>query len=189
MHFGISTQITNTNDSNYTAVSVIEVLPFYYDIMLHTLQLTWDSGTPVFPSEAELWNSLEMRQRSENCVGFPRCNGYIQLPLISIPPWATLHVTVTAKKRLLHREDYPTDASRGFEIPPALIQIHSIGNASYSNEKPHLISTQSCLVTFPFPDFTMPFNVITLAGTVMTFLLGSMLNMIVKAANGPKKSK
>lgn len=44
------------------------------------------------------------------------------------------------------------------------------------------------LITISIPDSSMPFNIITLVSTVMAFLLGSMINALVRT-NGSKETK
>lgn len=42
------------------------------------------------------------------------------------------------------------------------------------------MTTEGLLVDVPLPDFSMPFNVITLCSTLVAFFFGSMLNVVVR---------
>jgi hypothetical protein len=78
---------------------------------------------------------------------------------IELPPGHHVTTHYKAVKRLLHRESYPNDASRGLEIPPTFIDVHWQHNGSVHTM---FTSTDPGLIAMPIPDFSMPFNVITL---------------------------
>ena len=64
------------------------------------------------------------------------------------------------------REKFTKDASRGCIVPPAVVMVD--GDVRY---------TAAGIVTLPIPDFTMPFNVITLVRKV--YMLHYMLAYFV----------
>ncbi len=113
-----------------------------------------------------------------------------------------------ARKRHLHREEYPSHASRGMEVPPVLV-VWSSQSSSYTGSplivdglplpmgtmggcSNSILSTSIgafALVSLPIPDATMPFNTVTLVFTIAAFLLGSLVNLLGKAPVLATKNK
>lgn len=50
----------------------------------------------------------------------------------------------------------------------------------YGRGEPQRIYTETVLVSLPTPDFSMPYNVITLTCTLMALFFGSMFNMLTR---------
>ncbi|CAN0915377.1 GPI transamidase component PIG-T [Linum grandiflorum] len=98
----------------------------------------------------------------------------------------------------LHIDEYPPDANQGYDIPSAVISytgFHSgmylAGNNSIQKspmlssfqEKKHVKSyTEVLLVPLTTPDFSMPYNVITITCTVFALYFGSLLNVLRRRA-------
>ena len=87
----------------------------------------------------------------------------------------------------LSRERHAADASRGRDYPPAYVSLHmhhcscawgpcSVGSRGQTGDV--LLMVSSNLVRVPIPDFSMPFNVLTLGATATAFLLGSLINAL-----------
>jgi hypothetical protein len=101
---------------------------------------------------------------------------------VDIPAGGQLQISFTAHKKLLHFESYPADASRGFDIPPTIVQL----NLSCPTTAPAVTRTlfgEVALTVLPIPDASMPFNVTTLVSTVIAFSIGSMINALVRRAD------
>ena len=50
-----------------------------------------------------------------------------------------------------------------------------------NNGSRYRIYTSSLLVNLPTPDFSMPYNVITLTGTVLALFFGGVYNMMMRS--------
>ena len=89
---------------------------------------------------------------------------------------ANTHIQVHYEflKTFLSFEEFPSDPSRGFDVPPALVTISHPSTPSYT------LYSDPLLVTLPLPDFSMPFNVITLTCTAMAFFFSSILNFQIR---------
>jgi len=80
---------------------------------------------------------------------------------------------------------FPPDPNRGFDIPAGLVQFRLRGEkAKHSlvgNGPGRIVKlyTDPLLVSMPLPDFSMPYNVITLSSTIMAFLFGSVVSALV----------
>ena len=83
----------------------------------------------------------------------------------------------TKPTRFLHFEDFPPNPSRGLDVPPAVIGLRPLSAQAPPTAR---LTTEGLLVDAPLPDFSMPFNVITLCSTLLAFFFGSMLNVVVR---------
>jgi hypothetical protein len=99
---------------------------------------------------------------------------------IEIPEDSKLDLRYQTHKRIRSRESFLHDASRGARLPLALLVLANDKGVSASTT--YLLGSQ--LVSSPTPDFSMPFNVITLVSTVAAFLLGSIINVMVRKRRG-----
>ncbi len=92
----------------------------------------------------------------------------------------------------LHFEDFPPNPSRGLEVPPAVIGLRPAASPRQQQGTARL-ATEGLLVDVALPDFSMPFNVITLCSTLVAFFFGSMLNVVVRkgrrTGEGERKGK
>ena len=83
--------------------------------------------------------------------------------------------------------------SSGFDIGSAVVSTHlSSSEVSFvglewiptlyakSATRPVRIYTEGLLVSLPTPDFSMPYNVMTLTGTIFALFFGSMFNVLVR---------
>ena len=74
-------------------------------------------------------------------------------------------------KTFLRYTEYPSDANRGFDVPPAVIFYQDKGILKR-------IYTTSTLIFLPTPDFSMPYNVIILTSTIIAMFYGSIFNLL-----------
>ncbi|KAG5191776.1 Gpi16 subunit, GPI transamidase component-domain-containing protein [Tribonema minus] len=86
-----------------------------------------------------------------------------------IPAGEELAVSFKFLKRFLAVDAFPPDPARGFDVPPPLV---TCGGRHYSGA--------AALVDLPYPDFSMPFNVVTLTCTLVAFFAGTALNVLVR---------
>jgi Gpi16 subunit, GPI transamidase component len=75
-------------------------------------------------------------------------------------------VYIKLNKKLMGFEDYPSDPQRGWDIPPMPM--------IYQNE---IELSNGLLIMIPEPDFSMPFNVICITGTVLAFFFTSIQSL------------
>jgi phosphatidylinositol glycan class T len=97
-----------------------------------------------------------------------------------------------SQQGFLHIDEYPPDANQGFDIPSALISFpdhhasldfqEELSNSpllSSLKEKSLVRSyTEVLLVPLTTPDFSMPYNVITITCTIFALYFGSLLNVL-----------
>ena len=105
-----------------------------------------------------------------------------------MPPKSSLTVYVEFEKVFLALEEHPPDANRGADVIPGV--AYFLNASDYRDpfgvididDEEHVLKVQSesLLVPLPVPDFSMPYNVITLSSTVLAFYFGAMLNTLVR---------
>jgi len=110
----------------------------------------------------------------------------------AVPRGGRLLLTLDVKVGIVEWERWPPDVSRGFEWPPASAELlestASDVAASSSRTTPvggggrvsFTAYSAGTVVDVPVPDFSMPFNVITINSTLAAFLIGTVLNQLVR---------
>ncbi|KAI3987620.1 hypothetical protein MKX01_007086 [Papaver californicum] len=154
-------------------VDIFQVVSWYVKVYFHILQVYVD-GKPVL-----LKDVLEKMHvsPSEDKVS----PGVMEISEIFLAGF-------------LHIDEYPPDANQGFDIPSTVIsfpdfepRMHFLDENS-SNKSPMLLKlqeknpvisyTEVLLVPLATPDFSMPYNVITITCTVFALYFGSLLNAL-----------
>ncbi|CAN1318393.1 GPI transamidase component PIG-T [Linum perenne] len=98
-------------------------------------------------------------------------------------------LTLDFDKGFLHIDEYPPDANQGFDIPSAVISYTDFHSgmhfpdddsirkspmlSSFQEKNPVKSYTEVLLVPLTTPDFSMPYNVITITCTVFALYFGS----------------
>lgn len=83
----------------------------------------------------------------------------------SIEPQTTKEISILLEKNIQQFEMYPNDPQRGWDIPSMPIYVVDSNSTYFS---------QSLIVMIPEPDFSMPFNVMCITGSVIGFFLTSL---------------
>ncbi|XP_019465258.1 PREDICTED: GPI transamidase component PIG-T isoform X1 [Lupinus angustifolius] len=166
-------------------VNILQMVPWYIKVYYHTLQLFVDEKPQAVTDFVE-----RMRvSPSEDKVS----PGLMEL-ILKFPCEAKSAVlNIDFDKGFLHIDEYPPDANQGFDIPSAIISFpefhaglqfsdNSLRKSpmlSKFQEKNHVLSyTEVLLVPLTTPDFSMPYNVITITCTVFALYFGSLLNVL-----------
>ncbi|BBH10031.1 GPI transamidase component Gpi16 subunit family protein [Prunus dulcis] len=113
-------------------------------------------------------------------------------------------ITLEFDKGFLHIDEYPPDANQGFDIPAAIISFpnfhtsmqfftdKSVDRSSilskFQENNAVLAYTEVLLVPLTTPDFSMPYNVITITCTVCALYFGSLLNVLRKRVGEEERS-
>lgn len=81
-------------------------------------------------------------------------------------------------KAFLRYTEHPPDAQRGWDLPPAVFV--PIGLEEEGGDGVGRIYTPILLVDLATPDFSMPYNVIIMSSTLITFIFGSVFNLLTR---------
>ena len=80
---------------------------------------------------------------------------------------------MAVEKASIAYTEHPPDASRGWDLPAAVIQLIDRG------VRPRLY-TPVLLGDLPTPDFSMPYNVIIMTCTLVALFFGSIFNILTR---------
>ncbi|CZT24511.1 related to GPI transamidase component Gpi16 [Ramularia collo-cygni] len=156
---GMHTLITNPHPHPLRII-YLESLPWFLRPYMHTLRV---SGATI---ETMFYTPAIDRKKGT----------HLEL-LLSLPAHTTISLTYDFEKAVLRYTEYPPDANRGFDVPPAIIRV--LKDDTHGMEGGYMRTT-SLLLPLPTPDFSMPYNVIILTSTVIALGFGSIFNLLVR---------
>jgi hypothetical protein len=106
---------------------------------------------------------------------------------------------------LLHGEEFPPDSHRGYDLPGERVAITEVQCRSQISDQPWalradtpgrlchgptqtsrstVVLSEPVTVEVAAPDFSMPYNVMTLISTSAAYILGSILNVTARKSRG-----
>lgn len=185
-------QITNSHWANLNIV-IMENIPWFVPIYLHTLTLK--IGDRELKPSAIKYIPGEQRKRP-----------YHLEVAVTIPARSTLEMSIDFDYIFLKWQEYPPDAHHGHYIGSAVISTllpmalnytsipieASLFEESFNATRQAYflrIHTEALLINLPTPDFSMPYNVICLACTVVALAFGPLHNMTTKRLLLQKKDE
>ena len=189
---GIVVRFVNRSPRTIT-VLYYDSLPWFVKAYMHTLKFSVDSHPRPDILKQFVFQPAIDRQR----------------PLVleleaELPPKAVTEMRFDFDKVLLRYTEYPPDANRGFDIGSATVLVKSgldkdlhrtmwtmsvqqrakltaFNLVDDSTEEALRIESRNVLLSLPAPDFSMPYNVITLSSTVIALFFGSVFNLLVRS--------
>lgn len=187
----IVNQITNSHWGSLNLV-IMENIPWFVPIYLHTLKLK--VGNREIKPTAFKYVPGQQRKR-----------GYHLEVAAVIPARSTLEMSIDFDYIFLKWQEYPPDAHHGHYIGSAVISTQlpmalnyssipidaSLFEESFNATRQSYflrIHTEALLINLPTPDFSMPYNVICLACTVVALAFGPLHNMTTKRLLLQKKN-
>ncbi|KAF4317582.1 hypothetical protein BBO99_00006375 [Phytophthora kernoviae] len=179
---GFAVQLKNNHQSCGMRVTYHDVIPWYLRVYFHTFRANAAGSEHEAQSLIRAFNFVPAELR-----GRPN-----QLRLEAfLPANTTLVFSLQLEKAFLRLSEHPPDANRGFDIAPGVATFEVLSDAQGSSvcgkeaEAPSFTTTlftEPLLVPLPTPDFSMPYNVITMTSTVVAFFVGTMLNALLRKA-------
>ncbi|TFK22012.1 Gpi16 subunit GPI transamidase component [Coprinopsis marcescibilis] len=171
----LTVSLTNHKDTS-TDVLYLETMPWIVQFYLHTLVATVEGRVKV-----------DAVSNISYIPAIPHSRPTTFQAVLSIPPNSTLQLTMDVSKAFLRYTEHPPDAQRGWDLPPAIIMP-----LDDKLNSPRLY-TPNILVDLATPDFSMPYNVIIFTCTVISFIFGSIFNLMTRkfviVQMDPKESK
>ncbi|KAL1399820.1 hypothetical protein pipiens_007928 [Culex pipiens pipiens] len=180
----IVTRITNTHWTDLNLI-IFENIPWFVPIYLHTLKIT-QGPIQLTPRTVKY---IPGRQRERP--------SHLEIAL-TIPKRSTLELSIDFDYIFLKWQEYPPDASHGHYLQPSIISVllptarnytslpreAALFRDSFNATQPDgyflQLRTEALLLTLPIPDFSMPYNVICLACTVVALAFGPIHNISTK---------
>ncbi|XP_055546383.1 GPI transamidase component PIG-T [Wyeomyia smithii] len=187
----IVTRITNTHWTELNLL-IFENIPWFVPVYLHTLKIKRDNKL-IIPNIVKY---VPGRQRERPT----------QLELaVTIPARCTVELSIDFDYIFLKWQEYPPDASHGHYMQSSIISVllpvgrnytalpreaalfRDAFNATQPNGYFLQMRTEALLLTLPIPDFSMPYNVICLACTVVALAFGPIHNISTKKIVAKRK--
>ncbi|MBA0847901.1 hypothetical protein Goshw_025393 [Gossypium schwendimanii] len=178
---------SNSNDERCELrVDVFQVVPWYVKVYFHSLQVFVDQQPKAVSDIIEKIHVSPSKDKVSP--------GVMELVLTLPCSVSSAVLTIEFDKGFLHIDEYPPDANQGFDIPSAIVSFpdfHArmvfLENDSlnkspllskFQEKSPVMSYTEVLLVPLTTPDFSMPYNVITITCTVFALYFGSLLNAL-----------
>lgn len=180
LHGRISTELT-CNTPHVVQLKHVEFLPHFLQPRMKTLQVIVGSHTL---SKFELRNALLFT--SGDGKGSP---GHFTFFLnCSSVSGERILITYEFDKMFLFYAQYPPNPNRGFDVPSSItlfnrtITTDEVLPAIWKRTHigPVRVASEALLVYLAHPDFSMPYNVITLSSTGFAIFLGMIVNISVR---------
>lgn len=179
---GITCQIYNNLPVNMTVI-YMETIPWFIKIFFNSLQIQ-NNKTVVKPYKIHYM------------PGKDRSRSYHLEVVFRLRANSVTKINVLFERTFLKWTEYPPDANHGFYINSAVITTVLPKADNYISVQPNVslfqsfedksseffirIHTETLLVSLPTPDFSMPYNVICLACTVVAIAFGSLHNLTTR---------
>lgn len=164
--------------------NIFQIFPWYVKVYYHTLQ--------IFVDQQQNTSSEVLKKINVSPSTDKMSSGMMEMMLELPCEVKSAAISIEYDKGFLHIDEYPPDANQGFDIPSALISFpdhHASLDFEEELSKLSLLSkfkdeslvrsyTEVLLVPLTTPDFSMPYNVITITCTVFALYFGSLLNAL-----------
>eukprot|EP00743_Colponemidia_sp_Colp-15_P004473 GILK01004823.1.p1 GENE.GILK01004823.1~~GILK01004823.1.p1 ORF type:complete len:478 (+),score=26.16 GILK01004823.1:38-1471(+) len=153
-------------------VTYLDALPYFLRLYFHTMKININ-GKPIhiLKELEDLTFQPSDGQSTQTFLGFS----------FVLPALSSFALSVDIEKSFLHIDAFPPDPSRGFDVGPASILYQTVETGSgCAASEPRRMVSDALLVMLPQPDFSMPFNVITLSSTIVAFFFGSLFNLFTR---------
>ncbi|KAF8340802.1 GPI transamidase component PIG-T [Amanita rubescens] len=180
----LSLTVSNRLPNTDLKVIYLETMPWYLQFYLHTMHSEVLRDTSFEASGAEEFFSL-----INYIPSIPHSRPTTLQALLRIPANSTLNLKMDVTKSFLRYTEYPPDAQRGWDLPPAVFTVldyegenDSPGQERDPSQIPGRwkIYTRPLLVDLATPDFSMPYNVIIFTCSLIAFLFGTVFNLLTR---------
>jgi phosphatidylinositol glycan class T len=183
---------------NYLSVPVSiqyrQVTPFMLRLMFHTMKMT--------STQIDTHEPLNLKPQYFGAKpGQDRISSTSTEIHLVLPPRSKALITIEYDLVFLHWTEHPPDAHRGFDISAGvmLVTLNEAGKQSMQqiatqgilaptthadNSDPNfhhfLVYTEGIVLSLPTPDFSMPYNVITLTSTVLAIVFAFTVKTLTR---------
>ncbi|TYI55653.1 hypothetical protein E1A91_D11G155600v1 [Gossypium mustelinum] len=167
-------------------VDVFQVVPWYVKVYFHSLRVFVDQQPRAVSDIIEKIHVSPSKDKMSP--------GVMEVVLKLPCRVNTAALTIEFDKGFLRIDEYLPDANQGFDIPSAIISFPNFHASmvfleddslnkspllsKFQEKCPVMSYTEVLLVPLTTPDFSMPYNVITITCTVFALYFGSLLNVL-----------
>ncbi|NXD41122.1 PIGT transamidase, partial [Copsychus sechellarum] len=191
----ICTLIYNTHPYRAFPVILLETVPWYLRLYVHTLTII-TKGKENKPSYIHYQPAQDRRRP------------HLLEMLIQLPANSVTKITIQFERALLKWTEYPPDPNHGFYVGSSVLSalvpsvtamkdmdveqsplFTSLFPSSDGSSYFVRLYTEPLLVNLPTPDFSMPYNVICLTCTVVAVCYGSFYNLLTRTFHVEEPSR
>jgi phosphatidylinositol glycan class T len=190
--------------SSAALVQVVDVVPPFLNPNYASLRvLINNNGTQVAYTRADLLRTVKLTPGSSRGGGDPNGpSAVVELRDVYVPAGSSVTLSYRFAKRFLALDAFPADPNRGFDVPAAVAVFTAVNASAASSaasgadqevafdslllrHRAHQEAhkqrySEGLLVMLPLPDFSMPYNVVTLSSTAMAFFFGTVVNILTR---------
>lgn len=202
-----TTKIRNSDMSCSVNVIEKEIYPFFITPNFSSLKVALHQGGGAGQSNYKARHTgdqnivqIQLVQPSQDNgieINF-KDDGSLRLSINSkLPPDSSLILSIDFEPRFMNFESFPADPNRGVDIPPAFAiftpdigcdknvlnhhnAFQSVVPLSEETSYSRVFYSRPIQIFPALPDSTMPFNVLCITCTLFTFIIGSMMNILVR---------
>lgn len=168
---GIVVSFTNRR-AEPTQITYFECLPWIMKLYLHKFQI---KSTVQTATRDDIVKTLLFQPAIDRV----RPNA-LELSLI-LPPHSTTTFSIAFSSAFVKYTEHHPDSNHGFDIGAGVMMIRDKDlTTNSSSVQRRVYYTDSLLLRVPTPDFSMPYNVITLTCTLFALFVGSVFNGMVR---------
>nr|SVE92937.1 EOG090X043F [Moina brachiata] len=178
------TRVHNNYHSSDIDMVLLELVPWYCRVFLHTLSFTNSKNKPV---------GIDKQEKLYFRPGLDRQRPHHLELRVKLPANSVTEIEWEFQKGFLKWTEYPPDAHRGFDLGPAVITAVLPVARNWTGIPRHMstwnvsqagylvrLHTEALVLAMATPDFSMPYNVICLACTVVALAFGPLYNLTTK---------
>ena len=144
--------------SQHVKFEYLEMVPWYFRVERNSIKFSMNGLSHPLPSEQAFQAGVERHGPSVFHFEF------------SAKSNTTLELSYSFTKAFLHLSEYPPDAHLGFFFPAARLR-------STAELVAETLFTDVQVAQTALPDFSMPFNVVTLSGILLGYFFGAILGL------------
>ncbi|PHZ16015.1 Gpi16 subunit, GPI transamidase component [Rhizopus microsporus ATCC 52813] len=160
---GLKITMYNRHKTESVPVIYYDSIPWYLKLYMHTFKVN-----VIGKDDHDVVKQMYYQPAIDR--GRPSTLEYELL----LPPDSIVTMSLDFDKVFLKYTEHRPDANRGFDIGSAVLSTWD------SEQNLMRIYTDTLLVVLPTPDFSMPYNVITLTCTVIALFFGSVFNLLIR---------
>ncbi|KAH8552155.1 GPI transamidase component PIG-T [Umbelopsis sp. PMI_123] len=182
---GVTVNIFN-NMNESQEISYFDSVPWFLKLYLHTLEVSVLGNNHIHQ------NDIVQDLYYQPAVD--RSRPQVLEMKLRLPADSVTAVSIDFDKVFLKYTEHRPDANRGFDVGPAVITtllppdddsviatgLELVTNRDRPARQNVKVYTEILLASLPTPDFSMPYNVITLTCTVIALFFGSIFNLLIR---------
>jgi len=179
-------------EKNYTRylppcarVRLFQPLPWFVKLYMHTLVVEIN-GVRVERDDRMVIEDTKFVPSEDRAR-----SSVLEMQIMMSSSASTLRIRVDYDKGFLRAHEFPPDANRGFDLPPAELSVYAKGSwnpvkadvetpliAKLRASPLEIVHMNPLLLLLPTPDFSMSFNVAALTGSVFSIIVVSTIRTL-----------